>query len=185
MNTPINAELAKLPPIITFFTSNAHAGDSFPLSIGIFVNGKSYAFHIKPQQHWKIDHYDPQIYQGTPLSFFSEHGQNPNGIKTVIEQLTQVQKVVFVLNYAHDKYSLEQLGCANLIVEDIDEIDTFHTLFERVELISKTIKDSNLNRYSVEDVIQTLAHITVENLQYQNLDLLRYALFRYAANHLK
>lgn len=185
MNPPINAQLSRLPPIITFFTSNILAGDSFPLSVGIFVSGKSYAFHIKPQDHWKLDYYDSHIYQGTPLSFFFEHGEQPSAIKTVIEKLTQFQKVIFVLNFAHDNYSLQQLGCTNLIIEDVDEIDTFDVYLERIELLVKTIKDSRLNKYSVLDVIQTLAYQTVENLQYQDLNLLRYVLFRYAAAHLK
>jgi len=185
MKTPINIKLAALPPIITFFTSNFLAGDSFPLSVGIFVNGKSYALHIKPQDHWKLEHYDSQIYQGTPLSFFSENGEHPSAIKAVIEKLTQFQKVIFVLNAAHDNYSLQQLGLTDLIVKDIDEIDTFDHYAERIELLSKTIRDSHLNQYSVKDVIQTLAYQTFENLKYQDLSMLRYALFRYAADHLK
>ena len=138
MKTPINLQLATLPPIITFFTSNVLAGDAFPLSVGIFVSGKAYALHIKPQEHWKLDHYDSQTYQGTPLSFFSEHGEQPEAIKAAIEKLTGFQKVIFVLNFAHDNHSLQQLDCTDFIVQDIEKIDTFDDYAERIELLSKS-----------------------------------------------
>ncbi len=185
MRTPINLELAKLPPLVTFFNSNIHAEDSFPLSIGIFANGKSYAFHIRPQDNWKLDLYDAHAYQNTPLSFFFEHGEQPIAIKSVIERLIHFQKVIFVLNFNHDSNSLQQLGVADLIVKDIDEIDSFDSYVQRINCLDKTINDSQLNKYSVKDVIQTLAFQTLENLQYPDLSLLRYALFRYGADHLK
>jgi hypothetical protein len=185
MKTPINIKLATLPPIITFFTSNYLAGDCFPLSIGIFANGKAYAWHISPQVHWKLDHYDSAVYAGTPLSFFYEHGDPSHSIKAIVENLVGFQKVVFCLNFAHDKYSLEQLGCTDLIVKDIEEIDSFDHYGERIDQLVKTMKDSKLNKYSVKDVVTTLAYQTLDNLRYQDLSVMRYALFRYAVDHSK
>ncbi len=185
MTIPLNIQLAKLPPIITFFTSNIHAGDAFPLSIGIFVNGKSYAWHITPKNQWKLDHYDPEIYGNTPLSFFYDHGNEPQIIKAAIEKLIGFQKVIFVLNPASDKYSLKQIGCTELIVKDIEEIDTFDHHGDRMQQLIKTIKDSKLNIYSIKDVVQTLAYQTCEKLLYQDLDLLKYTLFRYSVDHSK
>ncbi len=182
MNTPINHELEKLPPIITFLTSHYIPGNGFPLSVGIFVNGKAYAFHIKPQEHWNLSSYDPSNFGNTPLSFFVENGITIDQVRNALHNLINIQKVVFFLRDVYDPISFKTLGIDYFILEDIDLLDTFKNYDERYAELSKRIETSKMNIYSVEDVVKTAAYQTFDNLQYDNLDLLRYTLFRYGVD---
>ncbi len=87
MNTPINTQLARLPPIITFFTSNILAGDSFPLSIGVFVNGRSHEIYVKPLKHWNLSEYQPELFNNKPLDFYFKNGIEVTEIKNIISKL--------------------------------------------------------------------------------------------------
>ena len=169
MKTPIET-IADLPPIITFLSSHYELGFSFPLSVGIFVNGKSHSFLINPKDQWLQLEFDQKFSGGKPLSFFLKEGVAPEAIKIIIEMLTDKSEFLFYLRDDYDPRFLEMLGLDSANARDVALIDSFISYDKRHTEIIRRISQQRLNMYSVEYVVVTLAEQTFDNLKYDNLD---------------
>ena len=169
MTTLIN-DINDLPPIITFLSSHYEVGFSFPLSIGIFANGKASSFLIKPQSHWPLSEYDQRAGNGQPIEYFEKFGVEVEIIEVIVKQLTDGSDFLFYLRDDYDTRFLNFMGIHDAQMKDISLIDTFNNYDERHQELLTRLKRSKLNMFSVKDVVATLAEQTYDHLKYRSLD---------------
>ncbi len=169
MKTPINS-IEMLPPVITFLSSHYEIGFSFPLAIGIFVNGESHSFLIKPREYWKQAVFDKQFTNGVPREYFEYYGLEPHLVKEIVTTLIGQNEFVFYLREDYDPRFFNMLELDQVKIRDIGLVDNFKTYEERHNEILKRIEQQQFDMYSVEHIIETVAQQTYENLKYQNMD---------------
>ncbi len=171
MTTPITS-IEMLPPIVTFLSSHYDMGLSFPLTVGVFVNGQSHSFIVKPEIHWPVTEYEQHYGGGKPLSYFYENGISLGNLKTILTKLIGNSEVILCLRDDYDPRFFHLLGLNNFIIKSVGLIDNFNNYDERLNELLKRVEIKGMNIYSVEEVVSTLAFQTFDNLKFNDLDLL-------------
>jgi hypothetical protein len=169
MKTPINS-IDMLPPIVTFFSSHYEIGFSFPLAVGIFANGRSNSFLIKPRELWKRLDYDPQYSLDKPIEFFEQYGLEIEIIQKLLAKLLKGSEFTLYLRDDYDPRFFDMLGLEQLQIRDIDVIDKFENYDTRYAEMIRRMQEEKLNLYSIEDVVATIAEQTFDNLKYEDLN---------------
>lgn len=132
---PIN-DLKHIPPILDFEASSL-SDCSYPISVGLIVNGQIHHWLIKPKPEWIDWSLASQAIHGMKRSYLIENGLEVQRVYDEIMQALVGYDAVYSDNPYWESRWLSQIGSFDVEIKDIQRLipshhkESWKTIFEQ------------------------------------------------------
>lgn len=164
MNTSLSKSL--LPPVLDFEASSLSDG-SYPITVGLVVQGKLYYWVIKPEPDWVDWSLASQAIHGIKRSYLVENGVAASQVYKEMKAILADLPCIYSDNPYWEKRWLRCLGLFDLEILDIRELVPISARADWQACVERQFKTNNLVRHRADHDAYALAlaaHTLKENL---------------------
>lgn len=141
--------LNQFPPILDFEASSL-SDCSYPISVGLVINGDVYYWIIKPKQEWIDWSLESQVIHGLKRSYLVEQGIDANVVYQEVRKILEGVSTVYSDNPYWERRWLNALGHFEVEVADVKALVPDEHQSHWQEVFQKQYQKHNLTPHRAD-----------------------------------